>query len=69
VIPFPPAASRVFVILAGAGSEATRPSVFCCSAGPPNEWGCSYLRRWNRSSVRNGTLGCQGFLFIAAIEA
>jgi hypothetical protein len=48
---------------------ARRPSVFCCSAGPsPIEWGCSYLRRWNRSSVCNGTsnasifvhCGCRG---------
>jgi hypothetical protein len=37
--------------------RATRhPSAFCCSAGPPIVWGCSYLRRWNRSSVCNGTL-------------
>jgi hypothetical protein len=44
-------------------------SVFCCSAGPPPiKWGCSFLRRWNRSSVCNGTLnasvivhcGCRG---------
>jgi hypothetical protein len=29
-------------------ATASRPSVFCCSAGsPPVEWGCSYLRRWN----------------------
>jgi hypothetical protein len=51
-------------------------SVFCCSAGPPIEWGCSYLRRWNRSSVCNGTLdasvfvhcGCRGlnmYVFLA----
>ena len=24
---------------------ARRSSVFCCSVGPPIEWGCSYLRR------------------------
>jgi hypothetical protein len=49
-------------------ATARRSSVFCCSAGPPIEWGCSYLRRWNRSSVCNGTLnasvlvhcGCRG---------
>jgi hypothetical protein len=51
-------------------ATASRPSVFCCSAGspPPAEWGCSYLWRWNRSSVCNGTLnagvfahcGCRG---------
>jgi hypothetical protein len=43
---------------------------------PPIEWGCSYLRRWNRSSVCNGTLnasvfvhcGCRGlnmYVFLA----
>jgi hypothetical protein len=50
-------------------ATASRSSVFRCSAGPPPiEWGCSYLRRWNRSSVCNGTLdagvfvhcGCRG---------
>jgi hypothetical protein len=55
---------------------ASRLSVFRCSAGPPIEWGCSYLRRWNRSSVCNGTLnasvfvhcGCRGlnmYVFLA----
>jgi hypothetical protein len=57
-------------------ATVSRPSVFCCSAGPPIEWGCSYLRRWNRSSVCNGTLnasvfvhcGCRGlnmYVFLA----
>jgi hypothetical protein len=49
-------------------ATARRSSVFCCSAGPPIEWGCSYPRRWNRSSVCNGTsnasvfvhFGCRG---------
>jgi hypothetical protein len=50
-------------------ATARRSSVFCCSAAPPPiEWGCSYLRRWNQSSVCNGTLnagvfvhcGCRG---------
>jgi hypothetical protein len=36
-------------------ATASRSSVFCCSAGPPIVWGCSYLRRWNRSSVCIGT--------------
>jgi hypothetical protein len=35
---------------------ASHPSAFCCSAGPPIVWGCSYLRRRNWSSVCNGTL-------------
>jgi hypothetical protein len=57
-------------------ATASRSSVFCCSAGPPIVWGCSYLRRWNRSSVCNGTLnaglfvhyGCRGlnmYVFLA----
>jgi hypothetical protein len=50
-------------------TTASRSSVFCCSAGPsPIEWGCSYLRRWNRSSVCNGTSSA-GVMFIAAVEA
>jgi hypothetical protein len=43
-------------------------SVFCRSVGPPIEWGCSYLPRWNRSSVCNGILNA-GLLLIVAVEA
>jgi hypothetical protein len=44
-------------------ATARRSSVFRCSAGsPPIEWGCSYLRRWNRSSVCNGTLNASVFV-------
>jgi hypothetical protein len=40
-----------------------RSSVFCCSTGPPPiEWGCSYLRRWNRSSFCNGTSNASVFV-------
>jgi hypothetical protein len=49
-------------------ATASRPSAFCCSVGPPIMWGCSYLRRWNRSSVYNGTLNAS-VLFIAAVGA
>jgi hypothetical protein len=49
-------------------ATASRPSAFCCFAGPPIVWGCSYLWRWNRSSVCNGTLNV-GVLFIVAIGA
>jgi hypothetical protein len=49
-------------------ATASHPSAFCCSAGPPIVWGCSYLRRWNRSSVCNGTLNA-GVLFIVAVGA
>jgi hypothetical protein len=47
---------------------ASRSSAFYRSAGPPIEWGCSYLRRWNRSSICNGTLNA-GLLFIVAVGA
>ena len=49
-------------------ATASHLSAFCCSAGPPIVWGCSYLRRWNRSSVCNGTLNA-GLLFIVAVGA
>jgi hypothetical protein len=49
-------------------ATASHPSAFYCSTGPPIVWGCSYLRRWNRSSVRDGTLNV-GVLFIAAVGA
>jgi hypothetical protein len=49
-------------------ATVSRPSAFCCSAGPPIVWGCSYLRRWNWSSVWDGTLNA-GVLFIAAVGA
>jgi hypothetical protein len=37
-------------------AAASHPLAFCCSAGPPIMGGCSYLRRWNQSSVCNGML-------------
>jgi hypothetical protein len=43
-------------------ATASHPSAFCCSAGPPIAWGCSYLRRWNRSSVCNGTSNASVFI-------
>jgi hypothetical protein len=49
-------------------ATASHPSAFCCSAGPPVVWRRSYLRRWNRSSVCNGTLNA-GVLFIVAVGA
>jgi hypothetical protein len=47
-------------------ATASRSSIFCCSASPPIVWGCLYLRRWNQSSVCNGTLNA-GLLFIVAV--
>ena len=42
---------------------ARHSSVFCCSTGPSHiEWGCSYLWRWNRSSVCNGTSNASVFV-------
>jgi hypothetical protein len=49
-------------------ASASHQSVFCCSTAPPIKWGCSYLRRWNWSSVCNGTLNA-GLLFIVAVGA
>jgi hypothetical protein len=49
-------------------ATVSHPSAFCCSAGPPIVWGCSYLRRWKRSSVCNGTLNAS-VLFIVAVGA
>jgi hypothetical protein len=49
-------------------ATVSHPSALCCSAGPPIAWGCSYLRRWNRSSVCDGTLSA-GVLFMVAVEA
>jgi hypothetical protein len=47
---------------------ASHPSAFCCSAAPPIVWGCSYLQRWNQSSVCNGTLSAD-VLFIVVVGA
>jgi hypothetical protein len=44
------------IVVAALRAAASHPSAFCCSAGPPIVGGCSYLRRWNRSSICNGTL-------------
>jgi hypothetical protein len=43
-------------------ATASRSSVFCHSAGPLIVWGCSYLWRWNRGSVCNGTLNADLFV-------
>jgi hypothetical protein len=42
--------------------RAARRSSVAPQAPPPIEWGCSYLRRWNRSSVCNGTLNASVFV-------
>jgi hypothetical protein len=58
----------VVVVAVRAGGGEPPVSLLLPRRAPPIEWGCSYLRRWNRSSVCNGTLnasvfvhcGCQG---------
>jgi hypothetical protein len=63
----PPGAEVVVVAAAKAGDDASFVGLLLLR-GPPIECGCSYLRRWNRSSVCNGTLnagvfvhcGCRG---------
>jgi hypothetical protein len=44
------------VVVAALRAATSHPSAFCCFAGPPIVGGCSYLRRWNRSPVCDGTL-------------
>jgi hypothetical protein len=61
-----PPRAEVVVAAAGAGGDG-RPGALS-PRGPPNVGGCSYPRRWNRSSVCNGTLSV-GVLFIVAVGA
>jgi hypothetical protein len=49
-------------------AAASHLSAFCCSAGHPIVGGCSYLWRWNRSSICNGTLSV-GVLLNVAVGA
>jgi hypothetical protein len=57
----PPGAEVVVVAAAGAG-DGEPPVGLLLLHRPPIEWGCSYLRRWNRSSVCNGTLSASVFV-------
>jgi hypothetical protein len=58
---WPPGAG-VVVVAAGA-SDGEPPVVLrLLRSPPPIEWGCSYLRRWNRSSVCNGTSNASVFV-------
>jgi hypothetical protein len=47
----PPRAEVVVVAVAGAGDGVPFVGLPLLRRPPPVEWGCSYLRRWNRSSV------------------
>jgi hypothetical protein len=61
-----PPGAEVVVAAAGA-SGGGRPGALS-PRGPSNVGGCSYPRRWNRSSVCNGTSSA-GVLFIVAVGA
>jgi hypothetical protein len=64
----PPGAEVVVVAAAGAGDGAPFVGLPLLRRPSPSEWGCSYLRRGNRSSVCNGIsiasvfvyCGCRG---------
>jgi hypothetical protein len=63
---WPPGAE---VVVAAAGAGVSEPSVgLLLLRRPSNVGGYSYLRRWNRSSVCNGTLSA-GVLFMVAVGA
>jgi hypothetical protein len=65
----PPGAEVVVVAAAGAGDGASFVGLPLLRRPSPMEWGCSYPRRGNRSSVCDGTLNASVFLFIVAVEA
>jgi hypothetical protein len=57
----PPGAEVIVIATAGAGDGVPFVGLLLLHR-PPIEWGCSYLRRWNRSSVCNGTLNANVFV-------
>jgi hypothetical protein len=61
---WPPGAEVVIAAAAGAGDGAPFIGLLllCRFPPPPVEWGCSYLRRWNQSSVCNGTMNASVFV-------
>ena len=58
----PPGAEVVVVAAAGAGDGAPFVGLPLLRRPSPLEWGCSYLRRGNRSSVCNGTSNASEFV-------
>jgi hypothetical protein len=58
----PPGAEVVVVAAAGAGDGAPFVGLPLLRRPSPSEWGRSYLRRGNRSSVRNGTSNASVFV-------
>jgi hypothetical protein len=64
----PPGAEVVVVAAAGAGDGAPFVGLPLLRRPSPSEWGCSYLRRGNRSSVCNGTCQCFCSLWLSRPE-
>jgi hypothetical protein len=58
----PPGAEVVVVAAAGTGDGTPFVDLLLLRRLPPVEWGCSYLRRWNRSSVCNGIVNASVFV-------
>ena len=58
----PPGAEVAVVATAGAGDGAPFVGLPLLRRPSPSEWGCSYLRRGNRSSVCNGTSNASEFV-------
>jgi hypothetical protein len=58
----PPGAEVVVVAAAGAGDGVPFVGLPLLRRPSPSEWGCSYLRRGNRSSVCNGTSNASVFV-------
>jgi hypothetical protein len=56
-----PSGAGVVVVVVRAGSGEPLVSLLLLRRPSPMEWGCSYLRRGNRSSVCNGTLNASVF--------
>jgi hypothetical protein len=64
----PPGAEVVVVAATGAGDSAPFVGLLLLRRPTPIGWGCSYLRRGNRSSICNGTSNAS-VLFIMAFGA
>jgi hypothetical protein len=56
-----PSGAGVVVVVVRAGGGEPLVSLLLLRRPSPMEWGCSYLRRGNRSSVCNGTLNARVF--------
>ena len=57
-----PSGAGVVVVVVRAGGGEPLVSLLLFRRPSPMEWGCSYLRRGNRSSVCNGTLNASVFV-------